>query len=110
MEVASSPTFPTISNPSYFHLLSPVSLSFNSGYTSSSEARVPSDSGTKAEDEGLNDWLEELKKEANKSRDEALSELLMRQNLEAEAVEAISKVNYFCFKHQCASLSDSLSG
>lgn len=95
---ASSPTLPTRCNPSSSHFFSPASLSSSSGYTSSAEPRASSDYGTKVEEEGLYAWLEELNKEDEESRNEALSELSMRRKLEAESVEAINHVSFFYFE------------
>ncbi|CDP09046.1 unnamed protein product [Coffea canephora] len=91
----SSLTLPTRCYPSTFQFFSPASLSSSSGYASSAVSRVSSDSNSKVEKEGLYGWLKELKKEAEESRDEADSELLMSQKLEAEAVEAISNAKAF---------------
>ncbi|KAL3530745.1 hypothetical protein ACH5RR_010067 [Cinchona calisaya] len=99
METASSPTFPSGCNPSFFHLLGTAGLSSNSGDTSFAETMVSSSSGTKVDDESLYDWIDELKKESHESRDEALSELLRCRKLEAKAIEAIKEVKAFESAH-----------
>ncbi|KAE9461106.1 hypothetical protein C3L33_06974, partial [Rhododendron williamsianum] len=95
-EVLSTPTFPSSMNrlsPPYFHSFSsPSSTSSSSGYASSTEQMVSSDSATKVDEESLHAQLTEIQREAEASRAEALQEFLKRKNLEAEAVEAISKV------------------
>lgn len=72
---------------------SPTSTSTGSGYTSSAERRVSSDSDTMAEEERLYCQLLEARNEVEAFKNEALSELLKRRGLELEAMEAISKVN-----------------
>uniref|UniRef100_A0A5B7A0Y5 RING-type E3 ubiquitin transferase n=1 Tax=Davidia involucrata TaxID=16924 RepID=A0A5B7A0Y5_DAVIN len=102
-EVALLPTSPSSTNrcdSHYFHSLSsPTSTSSGSGHTSSAEQRVSSDSDTKAEEEGLYSQLTEIRIEAEASRNEAFAELLKSKKLEAEAVEAISKVKAFESAH-----------
>ncbi|KAG5515308.1 hypothetical protein RHGRI_036375 [Rhododendron griersonianum] len=95
-EVLSTPTFPSSMNRlslPYFHSFSsPSSTSSSSGYASSTEQMVSSDSATKVDEESLHAQLTEIQREAEASRAEALQEFLKHKNLEAEAVEAISKV------------------
>lgn len=90
-ELASSPTLYSKYNPSSAHLSSAASVSSSSGY-SSSEPRVSSDSGNKNEEEYLCEQLLEVKREAEQSRAEALTELQTCRKLEVEAVDAISQV------------------
>ncbi|KAM7496552.1 hypothetical protein LguiA_020966 [Lonicera macranthoides] len=59
------------------------------------EQRVASVSDPKAEEESLYSQLAEVKIEVEESRNEAFEEVLRRKNLEAEAVDAISKVKAF---------------
>lgn len=81
------------SDPHYFlSLSSPTSTSSSSGYTSSAEQRVSSDSLTNVDEESLHAQLTEIRIEVKASRDEAFQEFLNRKNLETRAVEAISKV------------------
>lgn len=56
------------------------------------EQRLASVSDQKAEEESLYSQLAELKIEVEESRNEAFAEVLRCKNLEAEAVDAISKV------------------
>lgn len=85
-------------SPPYFHSISsPTSTSSGSGYTSSTEQRVSQDSATKVDEESLHAQLTEIQREAEATSDEAFQEFLKRKNLEAEAVEAISKVKRFTF-------------
>lgn len=102
-EVLSTPTLPSSMNrlpPPYFHSFSsPSSTSSSSGYTSSTEQMVSSDSAAKVDEESLHAQLTEIQREAEASTDNALQEFLKRKNLEAKAVEAISKVKRFTFLH-----------
>ncbi|KAL6967509.1 hypothetical protein U1Q18_033318 [Sarracenia purpurea var. burkii] len=68
------------------------STSSSSGYISSAEPRVSSDSAPKVDEENLHDLLREITIEAEVSSEEVIREFLKCKNLEAEAVEAISKV------------------
>ncbi|CAI9108094.1 OLC1v1007613C1 [Oldenlandia corymbosa var. corymbosa] len=76
-----------------------ASLSSSSGCTSSAEPRASSDSIAIFEEDGLSEWLEELKKEAEESRDEALSQLSIRRKSEAEAAKAFRKVKSYESAH-----------
>ncbi|CBI16147.3 unnamed protein product, partial [Vitis vinifera] len=77
---------------------SPTSSSTFSGYGSSAEKRSM-DSYSKTEEESLYYQLAEATIEAEASRNEAFLELLKRQKLESEAMEAIAKVKAFESAH-----------
>lgn len=72
---------------------SPASLSSFSGYNSSADKRVSTDSISKMEEESLYCQLAEATIEVEASRNEAFLELLKCQKLESEALNAIGKVN-----------------
>ncbi|KAF8402902.1 hypothetical protein HHK36_010994 [Tetracentron sinense] len=75
------------------------SSSTASGYTSSPEIRVSSDSDSKLEEASLYNHLTEARIEVETSKNEAFAELLRRKKLESEAVEAIEKVKAFEAAH-----------
>ncbi|XP_057955115.1 U-box domain-containing protein 33-like isoform X2 [Malania oleifera] len=86
----------------FYSLFSPVSTSPScSGYASSTERRVSTDSDTisKLEEESLCCQLAEARIEAEASRNEAIAEIFKRKKLESEAMEAIGKVKAFESAH-----------
>ncbi|KAK9279071.1 hypothetical protein L1049_012746 [Liquidambar formosana] len=102
-EVALSSTISSSTNrcdqPWLYSPFSPTSTSTGSGYTSSAERRVSSDSDTKLEEESSCSELIEARIEVEASMNEAFAELLKRKKLESEAMEAISKVQVFESAH-----------
>ncbi|KAI4334520.1 hypothetical protein L6164_019203 [Bauhinia variegata] len=77
------------------------SSSSNSSPQSSAERDVYLDSRSEVEEERLNAQLIEAKIEAEAARDKVFTELLNCKRLEAEAMEAIRKVNLFESAHAC---------
>lgn len=72
--------------------LSSTSTSLASGYASSTDRLVTSESDLKVEEESLYGQFTETMREAEASKNEAFAELLKRKKLEQEALEVINKV------------------
>ncbi|KAK6926961.1 Protein kinase domain [Dillenia turbinata] len=77
---------------SFHGSFSPPRASTASGYTSSAERGASSDCDLKVEEESLHSQLIQARMQAEASAEDALAKLLKCKKLEAEAMEAISKV------------------
>ncbi|KAK3001632.1 hypothetical protein RJ639_021542 [Escallonia herrerae] len=102
-EVAPTSALPSSTNRRDLHFVCSASNSSSpisgSGQYSSPEQGASSESDGRVEEESLYGQLAEVKFEDEASRNEASAELFKRKKLEAEAVEAINKVEAFECAH-----------
>lgn len=99
---AEVPMLHTRSRSTDTHFLHSVHSSFSprsSSSGTSTERSVTSDSDSKVEEVSLYCQLEELRIEAEASRNEAFEEMLKRKKLEFQTLEAISKVKLISASH-----------